>query len=157
MKNIIHLDVTTLDELRASWNTVRLSQAKVGTNLAAGAFGSAFQTDDFRNLTHGFILLFAVSVLEEALERFRDHGLFSPKRGGLKELIRASKDALPWIDWDGMEQVRDRRNSLAHHLTYPTRAQSWEDIDAIETELVAWGVLTGRAKAEYTITRSPAT
>ncbi len=150
------LDFETLDELRASWNTVRLSQAMVQTNLAVGAFGLAVRTNDFRDLTNGLILLFAVSVLEEALERYRDDGLFVPKRGGLKELVNASKEALPWINWDGMEQIRNRRNDVAHHLKYPPRAQSWSDIDSVEKELISWGVLSGPVKAEYTITRSPA-
>jgi hypothetical protein len=151
------LDSETLEELRASWNTVRLSQAMVQTNLAAGAFGLVAQTNDFRDLTHGLILLFAVSVMEEALERYRDQGLFAPKRGGLKELVSASKDALPWVNWEGMGQIRNRRNDVAHHLKYPPRAQAWADIDSVEKELIAWGVLSGPVKAEYTITRGPAT
>ena len=69
--------------------------------------------------------------------------------------MTASQSAMSWADFDTVDEGRKCRNALAHDQTIPPRADSWKYIDAIEAELIAWSILDGPVKADYTITRGP--
>ena len=146
-------DDAVLDEVRRTWGTVRIFQAKVKTNLFAGmqGLGGVPQSMEFWDLSHSLVLLFAFSVLEDVLKQVRtEQGLkCGPQLGAMKD---ASRDMLPWADFDTVDTARECRNELAHDQVIPPRADSWEYIDAIERELIAWEILDGPVKAEYTIT-----
>jgi hypothetical protein len=68
----------------------------------------------------------------------------------------ASQTSLPWVAFDSVSEGRDERQKAAHGVKIVARADCWKYIDAIEQELVAWGVLSGPVVPEYTITRGKA-
>ena len=148
-------DRVVLEDIRSSWNTVRISQEMIQTNLnVAFAFGGA-QSHNFKNLAYSLILIFAFSVIEDALRQLEDQGVFSAKNRQLGTLMHASKSALPWVAFQFVDEGRERRNDVAHKREYLERADCWKYIDAIENELIAWRILLGKAQATYTITVTP--
>jgi len=148
-------DPKTLKDIQSSWETVRLVQAMVRTNLNAGAFGLIPQTDQFRNLAHNLVLFFAFSVLEDALKQCRDEELFVSKGSELRRLMEASKSVVAWADYATIDSGRDKRNAVAHKRQFLPRAECWQYIDAIEKELIAWAILPGPVQKEYTISLTP--
>jgi hypothetical protein len=148
-------DPDALEETQQAWKTVRVAQAMVKTNLNAGMFGLVPQTHGFRNLSHGLVLLFAYAVLEDTLSQLAGEGVFMSKGWQLKSLMKESKKAIAWIDFDLVDQGRDCRNDLAHRQKIPERADSWRYVDAVEAELIGWEVLPGPVKAEFTIDVTP--
>jgi len=134
-------DQAALQNIQASWKTVRTVQGSVGANLASamGMFGGV--SHNFRDLAHSLVLLFAFSVLEDTLKQLRDESAFTSDSSQLGKLMERSETPLPWVDFAKVDAGRECRNNLAHEMQVPSRADSWKYIDAIENELVGWGVL----------------
>ncbi len=55
--------------------------------------------------------------------------------------MAASQNALPWQDYELINNGRDARNALAHQAKLLSKADCLRFIDAIESELKAWGVV----------------
>ena len=146
-------DSMKLQEIRDTWVTVRIFQAKVTTNLNAAFVGGGIpQTHEFRNLAHSLILLFAFSVLEDVLKQLKQEKVFSSGTNQLGDLMYFSKGALAWKAFALVDEGRTKRNELAHQRQLIERVDCWKYIDAIEEELVGWKILTGKVKADYTMT-----
>ncbi len=155
MPTLIYND-EILDQVRRTWGTVRVVQASIKANLNAGMTGFGVPLSmDFFDLSHSLVLLFAFSVLEEVLRQARDEGRFNCGRNTLGALMSASQDAVGWVDFSTVDEGRECRNHLAHDQKIPPRSDSWRFIDAIEAELVSWGVLDGPVTADYTIDLTP--
>jgi hypothetical protein len=105
---------------------------------------------EFTNLCYSLIVLFAFSVLEDVLKELRLEGKFSSSKN-LGSLMKSSQAYLPWNNFGAVDSARERRNEIAHDqkLVSPTECKSF--LDAIENELVTWGVLTHKVKGKYTI------
>ena len=145
-------DEAVLDEVRRTWGTVRILQARVRANLFAGMGIFRGVTRGFWDLSHSLVLLFAFSVLEDLLKQVRKEQKL--KCGyQLGAMMHKSQSVLSWTDFGTVDEGRECRNSLAHDQVIPPRADSWKYINAIERELIAWGILDGPVTAEYTITR----
>ena len=114
--------------------------------------GRGPQTTSFADLSHSLVLLFAFSVLEDLLKQVRkEHELKC--RSQLKAMMEASQSVLRWTDFGTVDKGRECRNHLAHEQKVPPREESQKYINAIEREFIAWEILDGPIKAEYTITR----
>ena len=151
-------DEAVLDRVRRTWYTARLLQEGVKANLDAGMSGTGGvpQTMAFADLSHSLVLLFAFSVLEDLLKQVKkEHELNC--RSQLKPMMKASRSVLPWANFDTVDEGRECRNRLAHEQVIPPRKESWKYIEAIEAEFIAWEILDGPIKAEYTITRGQLT
>jgi hypothetical protein len=122
---------------------VQATRQGAGANLAAShiGIGGVGTSHNFKNLTYCLWLLFAFTVLERVLLQLRREGAFTSKSSQLGHLMEGSRKALPWSDFDLVDEARDRRNDVAHRLTVLERADTWRYVDAIETELRAWAVL----------------
>ena len=137
-------DQAALQNIQASWKNVRTFQDRVSANLASSMGGwDVGVSHNFRDLAHSLVLLFAFSVLEDKLRQLRDESAFTSDSSQLGKLMERSKTPLPWVNFAEVDAGRDCRNKLAHHMQVPSRADSWKYIDAIENELVGWGVLPG--------------
>jgi hypothetical protein len=55
--------------------------------------------------------------------------------------MEASRSVLSWKDYDKIKNGKKDRNDLAHEAKLLSKDKCFEYIDAIETELRAWGVL----------------
>ena len=137
-------DPSRLGEIRKDWVGARVFQAKVHRQLnAAATIGGigGLVTSGLRDTAHSLVLLFAFSVLEQALQQLEKENVFSTKKTGLATLMRASKKALSWKDFGIVDRARERRNELAHHQKIMPRGECWDYIDAIERELLGWKII----------------
>lgn len=96
------------------------------------------------------MLLFALATLEDALNQFRREGAFFSRRE-LKHLMEASQTALPWQDFAKIDEARERRNSVAHRRAFLASHECKPCLDAIETELLAWGAIAHRVRGSFEI------
>ena len=140
-----------LQDIRDSWETVRIVQAMVQANLRLGIMGPIPNTDEFKNLAHSLVLLFAFSVLQDTLQQLCDENEFTSRSRKLGALMENSKNVLPWVNYDKVDKGRDRRNDVAHERKFLPRRECVEYIDAIEDELVAWMVLPRKLQKRFTI------
>ncbi len=86
-------------------------------------------------------LVLAYAVLDRVLRELRDQGEFTCKAWQLGAKMGASKNALPWQDYDPVDDGRDARNDLAHQAKLLSKADCLRFIDAVESELKAWGIV----------------
>ena len=138
------------------WHGVRKAHAKIKTHLLAafaGGRGLAV-SGDFPDLCHCLLLPFGFSVLESALKQLKREGVFSCGRWNVGPMMEASKLALPWSDYDLVDEARRHRNEFAHQQTICPRKRTWEYLDALEAELIAWGILTEPVQYDHTISVS---
>jgi len=59
--------------------------------------------------------------------------------------MESARDALQWIDYEGMRQVVVRRNAIAHDGLLFEAEVCLADIARIEAQLRAWGILNSDA------------
>jgi hypothetical protein len=87
-----------------------------------------------------FVLAYA--VLDQVLAELINEGTFQcAGRAQLGGRMEASKNVLPWQNYKHITNGRNDRNDLAHEAKLLDKNKCFEYIDAIETELKAWGVL----------------
>jgi hypothetical protein len=134
-------DPEARQRIRDSWKTVRKLQARIHTALQPTLFSLVPSMTNFREVPDSLLLLFAVSVLENALDELRNQGVFSSRGSELGRLIEASRGTLRWQDYGKIQEIKNRRNDLAHERVFPPSDKCGEYLDAIAKELLAWGVL----------------
>jgi hypothetical protein len=147
----IILDSGTRSSLEEEWKSLRMQQAKLTTYiLAAQQFGASW-LKDLEDSSHSLFLPFAFSVLEHTLQSYRDAGTFRCKQNAISKLMEASKDVLPWVGYAELEAARDVRNCLAHEQKAPARFKTESILDAIERELIAFSILAGPIRYNFSI------
>jgi hypothetical protein len=129
-------------DLSESWKTVRVIEAMIQANTGGIIFSLVPNASGFARIPESLLLVFAVSVLEDALECLRDEGAFSSRKKGLSALMKASKSHIEWQNFDELERIRRRRNDVAHRREFLDAGQCKRDLAAIAKELLAWGVIT---------------
>jgi hypothetical protein len=134
-------DPRRLQHIRDSWNTVRILEARITTTLNAGLFSLVPMLTNFKEVPESLLLLFAVSILEDTLEQLRDQGVFACQGRELERLMKASTGKLPWKHFEKIQEIKNRRNRVAHDREFLRNDQCAQYLTAIEQELVAWGVL----------------
>ncbi len=140
-----------LQSLRDSWATVRILEARIQTTLHAGLFALVPQMTNFQEVPDSLLLLFAVSVLENTLKKLRDQGVFPSKGQELGRLMQESTGKLCWQNYGKIQEIKNRRNRIAHERVFLRSGQCAEYLDAIENELLAWRVLEHPMKGTYGI------
>jgi hypothetical protein len=140
-------DATILEEQRKSWNGVRVLYSKIHVAWMASMVGSSaaiFIGDAVHNLP----FLHACAVLNDVLEQLAKEQPFQDKNSGtrykgreLGRLIAASESVLSWENLPLIWEAVKRRNDLAHHADIVPRDGCKKYIDAIEAELVRWGIV----------------
>lgn len=133
-------DLEVLKEIRESWDGVRNIHGIVYRSIV-GSVGSAPFVIFIADIAHNLPFLHACSVLNDVLEQLRDEGEFKCNGRTLGKLAHASKDKLPWADFNLVKELIDHRNSLAHKGQILPRGDCWEYIDAIEEQLLGWNIL----------------
>jgi hypothetical protein len=89
-------------------------------------------------------LLLAYAVLDQVLEELIDQGTI-PWKGGRRLLgakIAASRNVLLWKDYLLIDKGKAARNDLAHEARLLNRTECFRFIDAVESELRAWNVVS---------------
>jgi hypothetical protein len=130
-------DPQALEDLRASWNGVRLLRSKIQRALLGSfAMGSPFALS-IADAAHNLPFLQACAVLNDVLVHLRGAKPKTP----LGVVVNKSQDALTWVNYPLIQEIVDHRNKLAHHATFVRRGNCCRYIKAIEAELVAWGIV----------------
>ena len=85
---------------------------------------------------HNLPFLHACGVLNEALR-----AVDGSRRtlGALVEEYKPPK--LPWVDYDGITEIVQKRNDLAYEGLLLPRGNCWRYMSTIEAELRAWSVI----------------
>jgi len=100
-------------------------------------FVSGTRLDESYNLP----FLLAYSVLDQVLTELRQQGEFQCTSWFLGAKMSASRDHLPWKDYDLADSGREARNLLAHEAVLLSKADCLKYIDAVRAELKAWAVI----------------
>jgi hypothetical protein len=85
-------------------------------------------------------LVLAFDVLRGALRAAKKEARFSSEGNGLRALMKAAEDALPWIDYKALRKGAKRRNAVANDGELFPAAVCLGDIDNIAAQLRAWGI-----------------
>lgn len=88
-------------------------------------------------------LLVACDILEEALRLLRDAGHFKCKTNRRKCLFNASREAIPWLDFDVADEIREVCEKILWHGNRPAAADCRRQVDAIGKQLAHWQLLPG--------------
>ncbi len=137
-------DANALNDIRCEWETVRATRELVESNIQISFFVSrGILSSDLgiSKLANSLLLLFAFSVLEQALLQLRNEGQFQCNSTKLGPLMAASQNVLPWRDYPLVDQAREKRNDIAHRRDWIGQAESYKYIDAIEQELTSWKIV----------------
>jgi len=149
-------DQEFLKQIRESWKTVRTAEAMIQTNLNSPSIFSLIpRATGFSSVPESLLLVFGVSVLEDALRQMRDENIFQSQRTELSRLMKASKNVLPWKNYAEVEKIRLRRNRVAHQREFLLGGQCAKDLAVIAKELLAWSILESDEPITYTITITP--
>lgn len=134
-------DQDALTEIRNSWNGVRQLQSQIRANTSFAFARGGVTVGNLSSMAHNLPLLHACAVLNDTLQQLCNEGKFACRQRTLGALLHASKTELPWSDWDLIEEVKKDRNDLAHDGTLISVELCIQYINAIEEELVVFGVL----------------
>lgn len=93
--------------------------------------------DRFYNLP----FLLAYSVLDEVLTQFVAQHIFQCNSWMLGKKMEASRNEVPWKNFDLINSGKNDRNSLAHGAVLLDKINCTKYIDAIEAELKAWDII----------------
>ena len=135
-------DPIVLREIRDSWQTVVESERTAGLTMIKAFMSGLPAGTEPAELFGGLLLIFAFSVLEDALLALRDQGEFPSKSSRLKDLMYNSKGSLTWLDFSLADEGRERRNDIAHRRMKFPPTQCKQYTACIEAELKNWGILT---------------
>jgi hypothetical protein len=151
-------DPEALQRIRESWKTVRILQAKIDTTMSAHPLSLLPAMTNFRVVPESLLLVFATSVLEDTLRQLQHQGIFGPKepqQWGLGRLIVESRGTLCWQDYGKIQEIKNRRNDVAHKRAFPPSDKCAEYLNAIAKELMEWRVLEHDFKGEYGVSFQP--
>ena len=135
-------DTDELTKLQSEWAGVvhmlnRMKTLVTVTFATGGITGNALG-----NVVYNLPLLLAFDVLKQSLVQARNEGLIVDSRNQLGALMDSGQDALQWIDWDGLRGGVRRRNEVAHDGKLFDSQQCIQDIERVEAQLVAWGIIS---------------
>jgi hypothetical protein len=144
-------DSVALQECQKEWDAVRFTQEKLRANVVASwGMGGWALAPQVGNEIYSLLLPFGFSVLEHVLLQMKAEGLFSCGGSSLKQLMRDSRPALTWADFDAVDRGRNVRNDLIHDQKIPQHDDTFRILDEIERELIGWGVLSGPVRHNLT-------
>ncbi len=134
-------DPTELATLQSDWQTVRKMRDEI-KRLTAAHHASAGGVLRLADYAHSLPVLLGFEVLRGVLLQLRAEGQFTCDRNELGLLMEAAKSHMPWMHYSDLRHGARRRNEIAHKGTLLERAESWQHLDHIEQQLIAWKVVS---------------
>ena len=132
-------DTAVMDHIRRQWSVVRQFADFRGRayQIPGGPFlAESGPPEEFYNLP--FVL--AYGILQQTLDALAAEGHF-PESRHLATVMEESRAVLPWQDYPRVFQGKEDRNHLAHRGKLFPREHCRAAVDAVETELRAWGIV----------------
>jgi hypothetical protein len=132
-------------EIQKEWASVA-ALINWNRSFAVGAppvFVNVTPPDTFYNLP----LLLAYSTLDHVLVQLIIEGQFvcQNKKGKdcqwLGERMLAAKNAIPWIDYNLVDEGREARNAVAHEAKLSDAKDCIKYISAVQAELKNWNII----------------
>lgn len=135
-------DSITLAEVQSGWAGVEVLRERLQRSAFAsqGVIAGSFPFS-LANAAHNLPFIHAFAVLNDVLEQLASEGHFSCKSHFLGALLAKSEKALPWCDYMLISAGLKLRNDVAHRGHLIERGDCWRYIDAVKTELSAWGII----------------
>jgi hypothetical protein len=135
-------NAATIAMLQSEWDGVARMRERMKMLVAGTAgFGALVMAPAVSKVVYNLPLLLAIDVLRQSLWEARDAGLFACRSQNVTPLMIASQASIHWIDWHQMKDAVDRRNEVAHDGKLFDAKQCWDDIDHVERQLRAWGII----------------
>ena len=135
-------DANTLTEIRAGWHGLEVLRGKIQRSLFAslGAMGGIYPFKA-ADAAHNLPFMHALAVFNDTLEAMKNEGRFKCGTRNLGHLLKAAKHELDWVDYKLIKEAVSKRNGVAHHGELVPRGDCWKFIDAVKSELIAWGIV----------------
>jgi hypothetical protein len=134
-------DAEAFADMKEQWNGVLLMREHM-RKLVVGAFVfGGVMSPAAAKVVYNLPLLLAVDVLGQVLLQFRDEGRYPCNKSHVGPLMDASHTALDWENWQVLREIVRRRNKVAHDGELFDAEKRLADIELIETQLGAWGIL----------------
>ena len=134
-------DSSVLQNVIDEWKTVRTTWDMVAANIVFSFAGGGYVSHEFRCVAYSLTLLFGFTVLEHILQQLQNEGHFSCQSTSVGKLMIASQHSLPWVDYTLVDEVRKRRNDIAHRQQWIEIDDCKRYLDAVENELRAWKII----------------
>jgi hypothetical protein len=100
----------------------------------------------YANIFYNLPFQLALNVLQQVLLYAKDEGLIKTSQPELDRLMESAKPVFSWVDWQALHEAVERQKELTHQGRLFCDKQCLQDISAIETQLVAWGVIAAAPK-----------
>lgn len=135
---ITNLDA--LEDIQASWlGVAKLAKHPEHYSIPSPMVTMVVPAGPPELLNLPFFLAYA--VLDSVLSQLIEEGQFACNSWKLKPKMLASISVLPWQNYAKVDQGRVHRNELAHEAKFLSREDCRLYIQAVESELIAWGIL----------------
>jgi hypothetical protein len=137
-------DIKAMENLRVSWDGVRLLRLKIDRTITGSATLPGSFTVFIADAAHNLPFLHACGVFNTVLRQLAKERCFSYQGESLGLLIKASVKLSPPVSWVNLQLINEavkHRHALAHRAKIIPRGDCWRYIDAIEAELVQWGIV----------------
>ncbi len=132
-------DLQAISEIAQDWRVVQ--KLCEGSHRQWMSLGGSIINETRPEDSYNLPLVLAYAVLDRVLSELRDQGAFTCKTWKLGKKMAASQNALPWQDYDLVKSGKNARNDLAHEAKLSGKADCLRFIDAVESELKAWGIV----------------
>jgi hypothetical protein len=109
----------------------------------------------FARVPESLLLIFAVSVIEQALLVLRESGTFSSQSTKLGALMSASRGGIPWQAYTTIDAIRKRRNEVAHEAVLLQAGECSAALASIAQELLAWHALETDYVGQFSFSMTP--
>jgi len=63
--------------------------------------------------------------------------------------MKKSRSVLSWVDYDMVDEGREKRNNLAHKVSLVSKSDCLKYMSLVELELLSWGILDAWTWWEY--------
>lgn len=128
-----------MNSIDDKWKII-LSLLKTHTNAMVPGIGYVGLLIPKEHFNLPFIL--AYSLLDEVLSEMRNNNVFTCSSWMLGAKMNTSQTILPWVNYDVVNEGKDKRNDLAHQGVLLSQEECKKYISAIGIELKCWGGLS---------------
>jgi hypothetical protein len=132
-------DVTTLSALRSEWAAVVKVREHM-RRLMAGPVGS-IADGALHSVVYNLPLFMAFNVLERALRALKKQRQIPGHSEQLGDLMDMFQGDPSWLEWSVLRDGERRRHAIAHAGELFSGVECLTDIEAVEEQLRAWGIV----------------
>jgi hypothetical protein len=132
-------DVSALAALRSEWSAVIKVRERMN-KLLSGPVGS-IADGALHGVVYNLPHLLAFNVLERALRVLKKQRQLPGQSEQLGDLLDIFQGDPSWLEWSVLRDGERRRNAIAHAGELFSGVECLADIEAVEEQLRAWGIL----------------